>query len=157
MTETDPAGPETAPLSEVKAALSGFLNEFNEFQDDLNVKLQKQEERIAMLSTKTMTHLRPALSTEADASAPHRKAMETYLRCGEDDALRGLELEGKALNTAVNAEGGYLVDPQTAESIQSVLRSASSLRAIASVVTVEATSFDVLIDRPMSARAGRTR
>jgi HK97 family phage major capsid protein len=146
MTETDPAGPETAPLSEVKAALSGFLNEFNEFQDDLNVKLQKQEERIAMLSTKTMTHLRPALSTEADASAPHRKAMETYLRCGEDDALRGLELEGKALNTAVNAEGGYLVDPQTAESIQSVLRSASSLRAIASVVTVEATSFDVLID-----------
>ena len=146
MTETDPAGPETAPLSEVKAALNGFLNEFNEFQDDLNVKLQKQEERIAMLSTKTMTHLRPALSAEADASAPHRKAMETYLRCGEDDALRGLELEGKALNTAVNAEGGYLVDPQTAESIQSVLRSASSLRAIANVVTVEATSFDVLID-----------
>jgi HK97 family phage major capsid protein len=110
------------------------------------VKLQKQEERIAMLSTKTMTHLRPALSAEADTSAPHRKAMETYLRCGEDDALRGLEMEGKALNTAVNAEGGYLVDPQTAESIQSVLRSASSLRSVANVVTVEATSFDVLID-----------
>jgi HK97 family phage major capsid protein len=117
------------------------------------VKLQKQEERIAMLSTKTMTHLRPALERRGGRlCAPHRKAMETYLRCGEDDALRGLELEGKALNTAVNAEGGYLVDPQTAESIQSVLRSASSLRAIANVVTVEATSFDVLID---SDRCGR--
>jgi HK97 family phage major capsid protein len=146
MTETDPAGPGTAPLSDVKSALSGFLTEFNDFQDDLNVKLQKQEERIAMLSTKTMTHMRPALSAETDTGAPHRKAMETYLRCGEDDALRGLELDGKAMNTAVNAEGGYLVDPQTAESIQSVLRSASSLRAIANVVTVEATSFDVLID-----------
>ena len=146
MTETEPAGPETAPLSEVKAALSGFLNEFNDFQDDLNVKLQKQEERIAMLTTKTMTHLRPALSVEANTSLPHRKAMATYLRCGDDDALRGLELDGKAMNTAVNAEGGYLVDPQTAESIQSVLRTASSLRAIANVVTVEATSFDILID-----------
>ncbi len=146
MTETEPAGPETAPLSEVKAALSGFLNEFNDFQDDLNVKLQKQEERIAMLTTKTMTHLRPALSVEANAALPHRKAMAAYLRCGDDDALRGLELDGKAMNTAVNAEGGYLVDPQTAESIQSVLRTASSLRAIANVVTVEATSFDILID-----------
>ena len=110
------------------------------------MKLQKQEERIAMLTTKTMTHLRPALSVEANTSLPHRKAMATYLRCGDDDALRGLELDGKAMNTAVNAEGGYLVDPQTAESIQSVLRTASSLRAIANVVTVEATSFDILID-----------
>jgi HK97 family phage major capsid protein len=146
MTETDPAGREAAPISEVKTAIAGFLNEFNQFQDDLNVKLQKQEERIAMLTTKTMTHARPALSAETESAAPHRKALASYLRSGDDDALRGLELEGKAMNTAINAEGGFLVDPKTAETIQSVLRSASSLRAVANVVTVEATSFDVLID-----------
>jgi HK97 family phage major capsid protein len=55
-------------------------------------------------------------------------------------------LEGKGLNTAVAAEGGYLVDPQTAETIRSSLKSTSSLRAIANVVQVEATSFDVVID-----------
>ena len=151
MTETRSGAAEqpraaTAPLVEVKEALGGFLNEFSQFQNDLNARLQKQEERIAMLTTKTMTHARPALSAAIDQAAPHKKALATYLRNGDDDALRGLELEHKGLNTAVNAEGGYLVDPQTAETIQAVLRSASSLRAIANVVQVEASSFDVLID-----------
>jgi HK97 family phage major capsid protein len=50
------------------------------------------------------------------------------------------------MNTAVSAEGGYLVDPQTSETVASVLRGASSLRAVASVVNVEATSYDVLVD-----------
>jgi predicted phage gp36 major capsid-like protein len=93
----------------------------------------------------------PRLSCDRRPRRPPQKAFEAYLRSGDDDALRGLELEGKALNTAVNGEGGYLVDPQTAESIQSVLASAASIRAIANVVTVEATSFDVLIDH----RCGR--
>ncbi|PWK62157.1 phage major capsid protein [Roseicyclus mahoneyensis] len=135
-----------APLVEVKEALGGFLNEFSQFQNDLNTRFQKQEERIAMLTTKTMIHARPALSAEIDQTAPHKKALATYLRNGDDDGLRGLEIEHKGLSTAVNAEGGYLVDPQTAETIQSVLRSASSLRAVANVVRVEASSFDVLID-----------
>ena len=154
MTETEtkssggdlvPKGPDAT--SEVKSALAGFLNEFSQFQNDINVKFAKQEERISMLNTKTMTHLRPALSAQIDEGAPHKKALGTYLRTGDDDGLRGLELEGKALNTAVNAEGGYLVDAQTAEMIQGVLRGASSLRAIANVVNVEATSFDVLVDQ----------
>ncbi|MEM7722884.1 MAG: phage major capsid protein [Pseudomonadota bacterium] len=133
-------------MTEVKTAIGGFVSDFKQFQDDVHVKLQKQEERIAMLTTKTMTHARPALSAHTDEGAPHKKALATYLRCGDDDALRGVDLEQKGLNTAVNAEGGYLVDPQTAETIQATLRGASSLRAIANVVTVDATSFDVLID-----------
>lgn len=151
MTETKSSGGARVPqapdaTAEVKSALAGFLHEFNQFQDDVSTKLQKQEERISMLNTKTMTHLRPALSAQTDEGAPHKKALGAYLRTGDDDGLRGLELEGKALNTAVNAEGGYLVDPQTAEMIQGVLHGASSLRAIANVVNVEATSFDVLVD-----------
>ncbi|WP_071674865.1 phage major capsid protein [Nioella nitratireducens] len=151
MTETKSSGGAPVPqapdaTAEVKSALAGFLNEFSQFQDDMTTKIAKQEERISMLNTKTMTHLRPALSTAVDEGAPHKKAIGTYLRTGDDDGLRGLELEGKALNTAVNAEGGFLVDPQTAEQIQGVLRSSSSLRAIANVVNVEASSFDVLVD-----------
>jgi HK97 family phage major capsid protein len=144
MTET-PDG--TAfPGPDANAAIAGFLKEFKGYRDDMQTRLQKQEERIAMLSTRTSTIARPALSAQAETGAPHRKALATYLRVGDDDGLRGLELEGKAMSTAVNAEGGYLVDPETAETIRTVLRSASSLRAVASVVQVEATSFDVLID-----------
>ncbi len=151
MTETKSSGGAHVPMAqdataEVKSALAGFLNEFSQFQDDMTTKIAKQEERISMLNTKTMTHLRPALSASVDEGAPHKKAMSAYLRSGDDDGLRGLELEGKALNTAVNAEGGFLVDPQTAEQIQGVLRSSSSLRSVANVVNVEASSFDVLVD-----------
>ncbi|MDP4031637.1 MAG: phage major capsid protein [Pseudorhodobacter sp.] len=134
------------PAAEVKSAMAGFLKEFNGFQGEVKTALQQQEERMTMLDRKTMTYGRPALSACAEVEVPHTKAFDAYLRSGDDDGLRGLVLEGKALNTAVSAEGGYLVDPQTAETIRSSLKSTSSIRAIANVVQVEAASFDVLID-----------
>lgn len=139
--------PAPDPAADVTVAMAGFLNEFNLFQADMKSALQQQEERLTMLDRKTMTYGRPALSTHAEVEVPHKKAFDAYLRSGDDDALRGLVLEGKAMSTAVAADGGYLVDPQTADSIRSMLVSTSSIRSIASVVHVEATSFDVLIDR----------
>lgn len=135
------------PGAEVKSALSGFLKEFNTFQNEVKHSLQQQEERLTMLDRKTMTYSRPALSASAEQDVPHKKAFGAYLRSGDDDGLRGLVLEGKAMSTAVAADGGYLVDPQTADSIRSMLVSTSSLRSIANVVQIDATSFDVLIDR----------
>jgi len=135
-----------SPAAEVKTAMAGFVNDLNKFQDKVNTKLQQQEERLTMLDRKTTTYQRPALSVAAQTDAPHQKAFNAYLRSGDDDALRGIVLEGKAMSTAVSADGGYLVDPQTAETIKSVLNATASLRSIASVVNVEATSFDVLID-----------
>jgi HK97 family phage major capsid protein len=133
--------------ADVKNAMMGFLNEFSGFRVEVKTALQQQEERMTMLDRKTMTYGRPALSAAAEADVPHTKAFDAYLRSGDDDGLRGLVLEGKALNTAVNGDGGFLVDPQTADSIKSMLVSTSSIRAIANVVNVEASSFDVLIDR----------
>jgi HK97 family phage major capsid protein len=131
---------------EVKSAVSGFLSEFKDFQAEIKSALQQQEERLTMLDRKTMTYGRPALAASAETEVPHKKAFDAYLRSGDDDGLRGLVLEGKGLNTAVAAEGGYLVDPQTAATIRSALKSTASVRGIANVVQVEATSFDVLID-----------
>ncbi|MFZ9134165.1 MAG: phage major capsid protein, partial [Gemmobacter sp.] len=128
------------------AAVARFLNEFKGFQSEIKTRMQQQEERVTMLDRKTTGFARPALSAAAEIEVPHRKAFDAYLRNGDDDGLRGLVLEGKGLNTQVAAEGGYLVDPQTADTIRSVLTSTASLRAIANVVQVEATSFDVLVD-----------
>lgn len=99
------------------------------------------------LDRKTMMNARHALATAATEDAPHQKAFAAYLRSGDDDGLRGLELEGKALNTSIAADGGYLVDPQTAATIQSTLSSTASIRAVANVVNVDSTSYDVLVDR----------
>ena len=143
-TEATP-GPRDA-AQDIKQAIAGFVSEIKGFRGEIEHKLQQTEERMTILDRKTNIAARPHLAAAEDAGAPHAKAFNAYLRSGDDDALRGLEQEGKSLSTAVNSDGGYLVDPQTAEQIQSVLRSTASLRAVASVVNVEATTYDVLID-----------
>lgn len=132
---------------ETAHAMAGFLNAFNGFQVEVKKSLQHQEERLNMLNAKTATYSRPPLSAAAEREVPHKKAFGAYLRSGDDDGLRGLVLEGKAMSTAVAADGGYLVDPQTADTIRSMLLSTASLRAVANVAQVDAVSFDVLIDR----------
>ncbi|PZQ99750.1 MAG: phage major capsid protein [Cereibacter sphaeroides] len=139
--------PALSPAAEAAEVMSGFLQDFKGFQDEVKSALQQQEERLTMLDRKTVSYGRPALSAAVEMDVPHKKAFNAYLRNGDDDGLRGLVLEGKAMSTAVAADGGYLVDPQTAETIKSMLVSTSSIRAIANVVNVDAVSFDILVDR----------
>jgi HK97 family phage major capsid protein len=152
MTETksrtgEDMSPVLSPAAEAKAAMAGFLKEFSTFQGEVKSTLKHQEERLTMLHTKTMAYGRPALSARTETEAPHHKAFNAYLRSGDDDGLRGLALEGKAMSSAVAADGGYLIDPQTADRIRSMLFATSSLRSVANIVQVEASSFDVLVDR----------
>ncbi|TMV14557.1 phage major capsid protein [Arenibacterium halophilum] len=140
-------GDAASPVQEVKVAMSDFLRDFKEFQDGVKSKLQQTEERLTMLDRKSQLAARPQLAASADLGAPHRKAFNAYLRNGDDDALRGLEIEHKSLSTVVNSDGGYLVDPQTSDRVKSVLYSTGSLRSVAAVVNVEATTFDVLVDQ----------
>ncbi len=140
------SGADLSPAEEVRQAVSGFVSDFNGFLAEMNSKLQQSEERIAMMDRKMTLPARSPLGGAIDHDAPHKKAFDAYLRNGDDDALRGLELDGKSMSTAVNSDGGYLVDPQTSERVQSMLNSGASIRAIAAVVQVEATSYDVLVD-----------
>ena len=140
------AAPGQSPHVEVKAAVSGFLSEFKTFQSEIKSQLKEQETRLAMLDRKSIALTRPPLARGAETDTPHKKAFAAYLRSGDDDGLRNLPAEEKALSSSVAAEGGYLVDPQTASEIVGVLRNAASIRSISNVVTVEATAFDVLVD-----------
>lgn len=134
------------PAVEVKTAMQGFLSDFGAFQTEIKSKLKEQEDRLNMYERKSIASSRPALSVNAEVEVPHKKAFSAYLRSGDDDGLRGLEVEEKGLSTAVLGDGGYLVDVQTADQITGVLRGASSIRAVANVVQVESTAFDVLVD-----------
>jgi len=139
-------GEDVSPAAEMGEAVRGFLEEFKGFRAGITTRFQQQDDKMTMIERKSLSQARPQLAGTSDMHAPHRKAFDAYLRSGDDDGLRGLELEGKALNTAVAGEGGYLVDPQTSETILSVMNATASIRAIANVVAVEATSFDVLVD-----------
>ncbi|KAF0677413.1 phage major capsid protein [Profundibacterium mesophilum] len=130
----------------IDGAIDEFVRHVSEFKDDVDNRLQQQEERMTMLDRKSRATMRPLLAQAAAPELPHQKAFAAYLRSGDDDALRGIAVEEKAMSTAVAADGGYLVDPQTAETVRGVLRSAASLRQIANIVTVDATSYDLLVD-----------
>ncbi|MEI4486598.1 phage major capsid protein [Frigidibacter sp. MR17.14] len=147
MTDDGATGADAPAVERAGAAMAGFLSAFGAFRDGIETRLKQQDERLTMLDRKSTPPRRPALSAAVAEEPLHLKAFGAYLRSGDDDGLRGLVLEGKGMTTAVAADGGYLVDPQTSETIRSVLRSTASLRRLASVVNVEATSFDVLIDR----------
>ena len=131
--------------SELGREIGGLMDELGRFSAEIRTKLKTQDDRMTRLDRKTALAARPALEAKAEGQ-PHRAAFGAYLRTGEDDGLRGLGLEGKAMSTTVAADGGYLVDPQTAERVRGVLGATASLRAIASVVAVDAGSYDVLID-----------
>ncbi len=134
-------------VPDVKSALTGFAADFRGFRSDLERRLSDQAQRLDALDRKAVAASRPHLSAaRADAATPHVKAFAAYVRQGDEDRVRSLDLEGKSLNTAVAAEGGVLVDPQTANRIETVLRGASSLRSVARIVQVEATAYDALID-----------
>lgn len=140
------AGDAVPLVQEVRQAVSGFVKDFRGFQGEVQAKLKQTEERMTMLDRKTQVAARPHLAAGEEIGAPHQKAFCAYLRSGDEGALRGLELDAKSLSESVNSDGGYLVDPQTADTVKSVLQSTASIRAVASVVNVEATSYDVLID-----------
>lgn len=101
MSKTKTTAPEvkSAPGNEtamdVKTALAGFLNDFSNYQADLDARLKKQEDRMTQIDRKTMTEIRrPALSRTADIEVPHKKAFAAYLRA----AIAAIEVRiGKAL------------------------------------------------------------
>jgi len=149
MTDTEMkarTGEADSPTEELKTAIGGFFREFKTFSNSIQTRIEKQEERMNKFDRKSMHMARPALAFGGETEAPHQKAFAAYLRSGDDDGLRGLALEGKAMSSAVAGDGGYLVDPQTSATIKSTLSSTASIRAIANVVTVDATSYDVLVD-----------
>lgn len=98
-------------------------------------------------SRQNSVHSRPALDVKAANDDHHVKAMNSYIRYGDESLIREIEVEGKGLQAAVSSEGGVLLASQTAERIETVLKDGASLRALANVVNVEASSYEVLVDQ----------
>lgn len=149
MTASHSGTTETATHDDdLREVISGFEGEIKAFARDIQTRLQQQDDRMTRFDRKhAIAAARPALARSAEVEAPHRKAFDSYLRSGDDGGLRALELEGKAMNQGMGADGGFLVSPQTAEGIAHVLRSTASIRSVARVVQVESASFDVIIDK----------
>ncbi|MDO5369861.1 phage major capsid protein [Paracoccus sp. (in: a-proteobacteria)] len=129
----------------LKGAMAEFVSELKTFRENVEDKLQAQDKRMTMLDRKTAFRGRSPLSQAAETEAPHQKAFAAYLRRGDDSALRSLALEEKAM--ASGTDGGYLAAPTISEAVQAVLRTTGSLRSLATVVQVESSTYEVLMDK----------
>ncbi|WP_410219506.1 phage major capsid protein [Paracoccus sp. (in: a-proteobacteria)] len=131
--------------ADLKGAMTGFVKELKGFREDIQTKLSAQEERMTMIDRKTAIRGRAPLSATAEVEVPHQKAFNAYLRSGDDDGLRGLVIEEKAMSVA--SDGGFLAAPKVAETVQNVLHSGASLRRLANVVTIESSVYEVLVEK----------
>ena len=99
----------------------------------LEEKVARIDKAIDALMLKTA---RPALSTGHDAAIAgaareHKSAFTAYMRGGDAQGLRALEV--KAMSAGAPADGGYLVPVELESEIGKRLAAISPIRAIASV------------------------
>lgn len=138
----------TGTMAGAQDGVASLAGELRVFAQDIRDRLRHQDEKMTRLDRKHLRgSARPLLAAASEMETPHRKAFDAYLRSGDDAGLRALELEGKAMNTAAGGDGGFIVSPQTAQGIETVLRSTSSIRSVARVVQIESGAFDVIVDR----------
>lgn len=130
---------------ELREVLAEFVRDIKQMHAGIETRMDKQEKTMSTIQAKAAARARPTLSAEPH-EAPHRKAFDAYVRSGDDTPMRGLEVEGKSLTTVTADTTGFLVDPQTSDTVRGVLNATASIRRVATVVNVEATSFDVLVD-----------
>lgn len=119
---------------------------YNEHLKKISDALDQHKRRMDQLET---VHARPgrdmsgAPFAAADASE-YKAAFRNYLRKGMDNGLEQLQL--KALSVGTDANGGYLVPNQMAETIARIVNESSPMRSLASVETISSDSMDLIED-----------
>lgn len=73
----------------------------------------------------------------------HKAALAAYLRKGQQGDLR--ELEVKAMSSASDPDGGFLVDAEMDAAIDRIASTASVMRELATVRTIGAASYEKLV------------
>ena len=148
----------TAP--EIKAVPDTVASAFDEFMEAFEAFRETNDQRLAeverKLSPDTLTvekmdrinraiddqkklldqlllkKARPALGGGASAEpSEHKSAFETYVRRGDESALR--EIEAKAFSGSTGTDGGYLAPPETDAAVGRRLANISPIRSLATV------------------------
>jgi HK97 family phage major capsid protein len=134
--------------ADINAAFEGFMRGFEAFKEENDRRLAEIESRgVAdpltidrlgridrMLDELSHKAMRPRLATTSQSSSANlqlKSHFEGYVRRG--DAMRAMNIQGKALSAATGADGGYLVPPETETAVNRALKAISPIRAIASV------------------------
>lgn len=79
------------------------------------------------------------------AKAAHKKAFNAWLRKGNDDGLRDMEVKAE-LSTLSDPDGGYTVPEELNKNIRDIAVTMSAMRRLADVITIGTSEYKELVD-----------
>lgn len=121
---------EKAKLGETTEGLNAKLTELDQLKADLEASLKAQN--------------RPDRPGGSKDVSEHKAAFQNFIRKGREEGLR--ELEQKALQTTVDADGGYAVPEDLDRTILELLRDESPMRQVCSQITVSTPDYKKLVN-----------
>jgi HK97 family phage major capsid protein len=138
----------SAGTTDINSAFEDFMRGFEQFKEENDRRLSEIETRGAadpltieklgrldrMMEDLSHKSMRPQIGGAAITSSAVlqvKAQFDGYVRRG--DAMRSMNVEGKALSAGTVADGGYLVPPETEAAVNRALKAISPIRAIASV------------------------
>jgi len=112
--------------------------------ETLNGKLTELDQLKSALEDELKEIKRPGGGTGSKASAEHKSAFMQFVRKGHEDGLR--ELEQKALQTGVDADGGYAVPEELDRTLLDILKDQVVMRQEANIITVGTSDYKKLVN-----------
>lgn len=111
--------------------------------ESLNGKLSELDELKSSLEKELAGIKRPGALAGKEVSE-HKAAFLQFVRKGKDDGLA--ELQQKALQTTVEADGGYAVPEELDRTILELLRNESPMRQVCGQITVSTPDYKKLVN-----------
>ncbi len=123
---------------------------------ELTEKLQKQMDELQKQIGQTAALLNRTDRTEggkteeevkmAKAQKAHSAALNSYLRKGNDNAIKAFAAEHKDMTVDSDQDGGFLVSTEMSSEIVKHVFESSPMRALASVQTISSDALEMLED-----------
>lgn len=107
-------------------------------------ELQKKEEQIRALEAKMNRPGFAGTQTDDPVKAEHKKAFDAFVRKGNEAGLA--DLQKKAVQIAVDADGGYAVPEEMSREIYRLIDADSPMRAVCGVRLVGTEDIKQLVD-----------
>jgi HK97 family phage major capsid protein len=124
-------------------AIKSEKQKLEEKTDKLNEKLGEIDSLKAELEKELKTAKRPDATKGKDVEA-HKTAFLQFLRKGSDDGLA--DLQQKAVQVAVDADGGYAVPEELDRTLLQLMKDESPMRRVCNSITVSTSDYKKLVN-----------
>lgn len=124
-------------------AIKSEKQKLEEKTDKMNEKLGEIDSLKAELEKELKAAKRPDAAKGKDVEA-HKTAFLQFLRKGSDDGLA--DLQQKAVQVAVEADGGYAVPEELDRTLLQLMKDESPMRRVCNTITVSTSDYKKLVN-----------